>query len=104
MNQEELTIITQALDLLDFAEYLPRELITQPGGKRKQPSTIGEYIVTYVIHPLLTHDWSSPEAERITDDLLFILSSLDIDATDSKSWDELFAARNEARKSLASLD
>lgn len=100
MNQNDIKIINNALNLLDFAEGLPLEMLTQLNKSGHWPETVGEYIVNYIIHPLLTHEWGNDAAEEAMEDVLDCLTALDSGVDKPKTWEALFVAKNKCREDL----
>ena len=90
-NNDYLTLVRLS-QTVSLAEFLSIETVAVRNTKPEYPVTIGEKIVCYALHPLLTHEWSSHEAEIICEPLEDSLSLLDTGVDRPEAWSDLFVA------------
>lgn len=90
-NDDHLTLVRLS-EMISFAEFLSVETVAVPNTEPNSPVTIGEKLVSYALHPLLTHEWSSHKAEKICEPLEDSLSLLDTGVDRPETWNDLFAA------------
>lgn len=79
-------------EIVSFAEFLSVETVSVRNTEPVYPVTIGEKLVCYALHPLLTHEWSSSEVEQVADPLEDALHLLDTGVDRPDTWRSLFTA------------
>lgn len=86
------SVLVRLSEIVSFAEFLSIKTVAVRNLEPKYPMTIGEKIVCYVLHPLLLHEWSSREAEKICEPLEESLFLLDTGVDRPDAWNDLFVA------------
>jgi hypothetical protein len=80
--------------IISQAKTIPIEKLVACGDyhntKNRYPQTIGERIADALSYILASQDWVDGESEPILDEMLGIVSQLDIDVSDIRNWQDLF--------------
>jgi hypothetical protein len=97
LQKEDYTTLVRLSEIVSFAEFLSIETVSIRNTEPIYPVTVGEKIACYALDIALLHEWSSTEAEYVSEPLIDALQQLDTGVDRPDTWHSLFIA-NDALK------
>lgn len=91
-NTADIRHLVEIHTLINFAENLSVETVAVANIEPVYPVTVGEKLVNYVLHIVLTSEWIYDASEDAVGEISDILNQLDTGVDSIDKWQMLFDA------------